>query len=288
MGGRSGVPRSVSGVDGVQVDRLCRSLDPRQALFIVSSKSFTTAETLLNATTLLGWFRAAGLDAAGHWFAVTGNATAAERLGIARGNILDVPDWVGGRFSAWGAVGLPAALYLGWPLYERWLNGGAEMDEHHRTAALEHNLPVRLGLHNVWKYHYTPGLHENNTMGEVTFNLDVWNSLSPLHKEAVRSAIRDAFVTWTAKYQKENADALKEMIEDRQFISRENVMDVEHPDVGTYHMPTTPIKLPDQEYGVLPAPRTGQHTAVLLKEILEFDETRIAGLAEAGVIGVAE
>jgi TRAP-type mannitol/chloroaromatic compound transport system substrate-binding protein len=72
---------------------------------------------------------------------------------------------------------------------------------------------LRLGLHNVWKYHYTPGLHENNTMGEVTFNLDVWNSLSPLHKEAVRSAIRDAFVTWTAKYQKENADALKELQE---------------------------------------------------------------------------
>ena len=72
---------------------------------------------------------------------------------------------------------------------------------------------LRLGLQNVWKYHYTPGLHENNTMGEVTFNLDVWNSLSPLHKEAVRSAIRDAFVTWTAKYQKENADALKELQE---------------------------------------------------------------------------
>ncbi|HEX9184029.1 MAG TPA: TRAP transporter substrate-binding protein [Burkholderiales bacterium] len=72
---------------------------------------------------------------------------------------------------------------------------------------------LRLGLHNVWKYHYTPGMHENNTMGEVTFNLDVWNSLSPLNKEAVRSAIRDAFVTWTAKYQKENADALKELQE---------------------------------------------------------------------------
>ncbi|MGE3160432.1 MAG: TRAP transporter substrate-binding protein [Burkholderiales bacterium] len=72
---------------------------------------------------------------------------------------------------------------------------------------------LRLGLHNVWKYHYTPGLHENNTMGELTFNLEVWNSLSPLHKEAVRSALRDAFVTWTAKYQKENADALRELQE---------------------------------------------------------------------------
>jgi TRAP-type mannitol/chloroaromatic compound transport system substrate-binding protein len=72
---------------------------------------------------------------------------------------------------------------------------------------------LRLGLHNVWKYHYTPGLHENNTIGELTFNLEVWNSLTPLHKEAVRSALRDAFVSWTAKYQKENADALKELQE---------------------------------------------------------------------------
>jgi TRAP-type mannitol/chloroaromatic compound transport system substrate-binding protein len=72
---------------------------------------------------------------------------------------------------------------------------------------------LRLGLHNVWKYHYTPGMHENNTIGELTFNLEVWNSLSALHKEAVRSALRDAFLSWTSKYQKENADALKELQE---------------------------------------------------------------------------
>jgi TRAP-type mannitol/chloroaromatic compound transport system substrate-binding protein len=72
---------------------------------------------------------------------------------------------------------------------------------------------LRLGLHQVWKYHYTPGLHENNTIGEITFNGDVWKSFSPLQQELVRSAIRDAFLTWIAKNQRENADALKEFRE---------------------------------------------------------------------------
>jgi TRAP-type mannitol/chloroaromatic compound transport system substrate-binding protein len=72
---------------------------------------------------------------------------------------------------------------------------------------------LRLGLHNVWKYHYTPGLHENNTIGELTLNIDVWKALSGLHQEQLRSALRDAFISWSAKYQKENADALKEMQE---------------------------------------------------------------------------
>jgi len=72
---------------------------------------------------------------------------------------------------------------------------------------------LRLGLHNVYKYHYTPGMHENNTIGELTFNLDVWKSLSPLAQEQVRSALRDTFISWIARNQKENADALKEFRE---------------------------------------------------------------------------
>jgi len=72
---------------------------------------------------------------------------------------------------------------------------------------------LRLGLHNVWKYHYTPGLHENNTIGELTFNLEVWQGLAPVQHELVRSALRDAFLSWIARNQKENADALREMRE---------------------------------------------------------------------------
>jgi len=72
---------------------------------------------------------------------------------------------------------------------------------------------LRLGLPQVWKYHYTPGLHENNTIGELTFNLEVWKSLAPVQQEQVRSALRDAFISWIAKNQKENADALREFRE---------------------------------------------------------------------------
>src|SRR3954452_4567837 len=72
---------------------------------------------------------------------------------------------------------------------------------------------LRLGLHQVFKYHYTPGMHENNTIGELTFNLDVWKSFTPVQQEQVRSALRDAFISWLARNQKENADALKEFRE---------------------------------------------------------------------------
>ena len=72
---------------------------------------------------------------------------------------------------------------------------------------------LRLGFHNVWKYHYTPGMHENVTIGEVVFNMDVWKSLSQQHKEMIQSAANEAFLIWWAKWQKQNAEALKELQE---------------------------------------------------------------------------
>ncbi len=140
----------LSNLDGLQVARLVKTLQAKSTLVIVSSKSFSTVETLVNARTLLQWFDGRGMNIGDHWFAVTGKAAAAEAIGIPAGNIFDVPDWIGGRFSAWGAVGLPAALYLGWPVFEQWLKGGAAADEHFATAPLASNLPVRLALDNVW------------------------------------------------------------------------------------------------------------------------------------------
>lgn len=140
----------VSNLDALQIARLVKVLRAESSLFIVSSKSFSTVETLTSARTLLRWFEGRGLSADDHWFAVTGKPAAAEALGIPAANVLDVPDWAGGRFSAWGAVGLPAALYLGWPVFEQWLRGGAAADEHFATAPLADNLPVRLALDNLW------------------------------------------------------------------------------------------------------------------------------------------
>jgi TRAP-type mannitol/chloroaromatic compound transport system substrate-binding protein len=70
---------------------------------------------------------------------------------------------------------------------------------------------LRLGFHNVWKYHYTPGMHENVTIGEVVFNMDVWKSLSVQHQEMIKSAANEAFLIWWAKWQKQNAEALVEL-----------------------------------------------------------------------------
>ena len=72
---------------------------------------------------------------------------------------------------------------------------------------------LRLGFHNVWKYHYTPGMHENVTIGEVVFNMDVWKGLSPTHQEIIKSAANETFLIWWAKWQRQNADAIKELQE---------------------------------------------------------------------------
>jgi TRAP-type mannitol/chloroaromatic compound transport system substrate-binding protein len=72
---------------------------------------------------------------------------------------------------------------------------------------------MRLGFQNVWKYHYTPGMHENVTIGEVVFNMDIWKSLSPTHQEIIKSAANEAFIVWWAKWQRQNAEAVKELQE---------------------------------------------------------------------------
>jgi TRAP-type mannitol/chloroaromatic compound transport system substrate-binding protein len=71
---------------------------------------------------------------------------------------------------------------------------------------------LRLGLHQVFKYHYTPGMHENNSVGELGFNLDVWKSFTPAQQDAINSAVKDTFITWLTKWQKDNADAIEEMV----------------------------------------------------------------------------
>jgi len=72
---------------------------------------------------------------------------------------------------------------------------------------------LRLGFHNVWKYHYTPGMHENVTVGELLINGDIWKSLAPEHQEIIKSAAAESFLMWWAKWQRQNADALKELVE---------------------------------------------------------------------------
>jgi len=143
----------VSNVDGAQIVETLRPLDPQSVIFIVSSKTFTTAETMTNARTAMQWLTAASFDETAiskHFVAVTSNKSNAQALGIPPENIFEMWDWVGGRFSLWSAIGLPIALDLGFEHFEALLNGAAQMDSHFKAAPLAENMPVVLALLSLW------------------------------------------------------------------------------------------------------------------------------------------
>jgi glucose-6-phosphate isomerase len=145
--------RFAANVDPADLDAALAGLDPETTCFIVTSKTFTTVETLDNARRARAWLaRTLGdpPDLAAHFVAVTANRDAALAWGMAADRILPIWDWVGGRYSIWSAVGLPVALAIGMPRFGELLDGARAMDEHFRTAPLEANLPVLLGLLGVW------------------------------------------------------------------------------------------------------------------------------------------
>ena len=144
--------RFLSNVDGADFARAVRGLDPARTLFVVVSKTFTTAETLANAYAAREWL-AAGLGKSAvsrHFAAVTAARARAEEFGIPKRAVFDLWDWVGGRFSLWSAAGLSCALVLGQDRFEEMLEGAHALDTHFRTAPLGRNLPVLLALIGVW------------------------------------------------------------------------------------------------------------------------------------------
>ena len=139
----------VSNVDGHELHTVLQSLKARSTLFLIASKTFTTAETMTNARSALAWFAAeGGQDVGRHFAALTTNVEAAKALGIT--TTFGFWDWVGGRYSLWSAIGLPIAVAIGSAGFRDLLAGAHAMDEHFRTAPLAQNLPVRLGLLDVW------------------------------------------------------------------------------------------------------------------------------------------
>ncbi len=142
----------VSNVDGDHVNEVMKNLDPETTLFVVVSKTFTTQETLSNATTLKKWFlNNAPNDAiASHFVAVSTNLEKVTAFGIDNQNIFPMKDWVGGRFSLWSAVGLSISLSLGYDNFEALLQGANAMDKHFRTADFDKNIPVITALLSVW------------------------------------------------------------------------------------------------------------------------------------------
>ncbi|HWF45817.1 MAG TPA: glucose-6-phosphate isomerase [Bryobacteraceae bacterium] len=146
--------RFVSNVDGTDFAEAVRDLDPAETLFIVSSKTFTTLETMTNAQTARGWsLKALGGDqksVASHFVAVSTNAKEVAKFGIDTVNMFEFWDWVGGRYSIDSAIGLSTMLAIGPDHFRTLLDGMHEMDEHFRTAPFERNLPVLMGLLGVW------------------------------------------------------------------------------------------------------------------------------------------
>jgi glucose-6-phosphate isomerase len=146
----------VSNVDGVELAEVMEEVDPATTLFVVCSKTFTTQETLANASAARAWLVAElGEAAVGrHFVAVSTNHPALDAFGIAPESRFTMWDWVGGRYSLWSAVGLSIALAVGMEPFELMLAGGHDMDEHFRSAPLEHNLPVLMGLVGVWNSNF--------------------------------------------------------------------------------------------------------------------------------------
>ena len=148
----------VSNVDGAELASVLKQLKAENTLFIVSSKSFTTLETITNAMSAKAWFSAnypnksdlgvVGKGISKHFVALTSNVKAAQEFGIS--TTFGFWDWVGGRYSLWSAIGLPIAVAIGEQNFRDLLAGAAQMDAHFCTASLAHNLPVRLGLLDVW------------------------------------------------------------------------------------------------------------------------------------------
>ncbi len=151
----------VSNVDGAHLTETLRDLNAATTLFIIASKTFTTEETMINARSAREWFLSASKDSlhgaadttthiARHFVAVSTNEREVRQFGIDAANMFVFWDWVGGRYSLWSSIGLPIALAVGFERFVQLLEGAHRMDEHFRTAPIEDNLPVTLGLLGVW------------------------------------------------------------------------------------------------------------------------------------------
>ena len=152
-GSKTITPYFVSNVDGADLSQALEKCNPETTLFIIASKTFTTQETMANAFSARDWFLKAAKDnqhIKKHFVALSTNQHAVSQFGIDTENMFEFWDWVGGRYSLWSAIGLSIALYIGMDGFEDLLKGGFEMDEHFKTAPIEQNIPMMMGLLGIW------------------------------------------------------------------------------------------------------------------------------------------
>lgn len=143
----------VSNIDGTHMAEALRGSDPETTLFLVASKTFTTAETTTNANSAKEWFltKTDGKgDIAKHFVALSTNESEVTKFGIDAKNMFGFESWVGGRYSVWSAIGLSVAIHIGYKNFHQFLSGAYAMDKHFRETPLEKNIPVIAGLLSVW------------------------------------------------------------------------------------------------------------------------------------------
>ncbi len=146
----------VSNVDATHLAETLRVITPETTLFIVTSKTFTTQETMTNAASARAWLqdKLGKDDISDHFVAVSQNIEGASDFGIEKENIFPIWDWVGGRYSIWSAVGLPLCIALGGKQFQEFLDGARTMDDHFKTAPMEDNVPIMLALVGLWNRNF--------------------------------------------------------------------------------------------------------------------------------------
>lgn len=142
----------VSNIDGTHINETLKKLNPETTIFFISSKTFTTQETMTNALSAKKWFLKYGTkeDIKKHFIAISTNKEKVIEFGINPENMFEFWDWVGGRYSLWSAIGLSIACYIGYENFESLLKGAYSVDKHFRTSDFKQNIPVILGLLGVW------------------------------------------------------------------------------------------------------------------------------------------
>lgn len=144
----------LSNIDPLSITSILKTVDPATTLFIISSKSMQTTETLSHASLIIEWL-GSDIDINKHIVAVTANPDKASSvLGLAKENIFPIWDWVGGRYSVWSAIGLPLALSIGMTHFKALLSGAHQVDVHFKQQAMMNNIPVLLGLLDVWNINF--------------------------------------------------------------------------------------------------------------------------------------
>lgn len=142
----------VANVDGADIAEVLKPLNPRTTLIVIASKTFTTQETMMNATYAKKWL--GNLDVSKHMIALSTNEQAVTKFGINPNNMFPFWDWVGGRFSVWSAIGMPIALAYGFDAFQEFLNGGRAMDSHFKNNEPHLNIPIILALFGIWNRNF--------------------------------------------------------------------------------------------------------------------------------------